>query len=69
MFIPLHVKIDYSLGYGTASIDELVERAAALGYSTLALTDLENLYAVRDKPFSLYFPGLHLVKRHCSGDE
>jgi DNA polymerase III subunit alpha len=45
MFIPLHVKSDYSLGYGTASIDELVERAVALGYRSLALTDLENLYA------------------------
>lgn len=44
MFIPLHVKSDYSLGYGTASIEELVERAATLGYSTLGLTDLENLY-------------------------
>src|SRR6266567_1514009 len=44
MFVPLHLKSDYSLGYGTASIDELVERAAALGYRSLALTDLENLY-------------------------
>lgn len=44
MFSPLHVKSDYSLGYGTASLDELVERAAALGYRSLALTDLENLY-------------------------
>ena len=44
MFVHLHVKSDYSLGYGTASIDELVERAAALGYRSLALTDLENLY-------------------------
>ncbi|HJV65959.1 MAG TPA: PHP domain-containing protein, partial [Geomonas sp.] len=44
MFVPLHVKSDYSLGYGTASLDELVERAAALGYRSLALTDLENLY-------------------------
>jgi DNA polymerase III alpha subunit len=44
MFVPLHVKSDYSLGYGTASIDELVETAAGLGYSTLALTDIENLY-------------------------
>lgn len=44
MFIPLHVKSDYSLGYGTASVDELVDRAAVLGYDTLGLTDLENLY-------------------------
>lgn len=45
MFIPLHLKSDYSLGFGTASVEELVERAAALGYRALALTDLENLYA------------------------
>lgn len=44
MFIPLHVKSDYSLGFGTASIEELVDRAANLGYPVLALTDLENLY-------------------------
>jgi DNA-directed DNA polymerase III PolC len=44
MFTPLHVKSDYSLGYGTAAVDELVAAAAALGYRTLALTDLENLY-------------------------
>ncbi len=44
MFAPLHVKSDYSLGYGTASVEELVEKATAFGYSALALTDLENLY-------------------------
>ncbi len=44
MFIPLHTKSDYSLGYGTASVDELVDRAAELGYPALGLTDLENLY-------------------------
>ncbi|HWI41328.1 MAG TPA: PHP domain-containing protein, partial [Verrucomicrobiae bacterium] len=45
MFIPLHVKSDYSLGYGTSGVEELVAGAAALGYGALALTDLENLYA------------------------
>jgi DNA polymerase III alpha subunit len=44
MFVTLHLKSDYSLGYGTSSVDELVEHAAASGYRTLALTDLENLY-------------------------
>ncbi len=43
-FVPLHVKSDYSLGYGAASIPELVARAAACGFTALALTDLENLY-------------------------
>jgi DNA-directed DNA polymerase III PolC len=40
----LHVKSHYSLGYGTASITQLVERAAQMGLHALALTDLENLY-------------------------
>ena len=44
MLVPLHQKSDYSLAYGTASIEELVEQAAALGYRSLALADLENLY-------------------------
>lgn len=44
MFVPLHTKSHHSLGYGNASVDELVERAAELGYHALVLTDLENLY-------------------------
>jgi len=44
MFVPLHTKSDYSPGYGTATIEELVRRAAAEGYAALALTDIENLY-------------------------
>src|SRR5213080_1812036 len=44
MFVPLHVKSDYSVGYGTASVEELVERAVEYGYTALALTDIENLY-------------------------
>ncbi len=43
MFVPLHVKSDYSFGFGTASVDELVEQAAAVGYTALALTDIETL--------------------------
>ena len=42
MLVPLHVKSDFSLGYGTAGVEELAA-AATLGYQTLALTDLENL--------------------------
>ena len=42
MFVPLHTKSHFSLGYGTASIEELVDRAAALGYPALALTDLDG---------------------------
>ncbi len=44
MLIPLHVKSHYSFGHGTASIERLVERAAMLGLSAMALTDVENLY-------------------------
>ncbi|WP_243372016.1 DNA polymerase III subunit alpha [Geotalea sp. SG265] len=40
----LHAKSHYSLGYGTSSVAELVERAATLGYRAVALTDLDNLY-------------------------
>lgn len=43
MLIPLHVKSDYSFGYGTASPEALVERASALGYPALALTDIDSL--------------------------
>ena len=45
---PLRVRSHGSLLYGTASPETLVERALALGYTTLALTDRDNLYlAVR----------------------
>ncbi|HET8552160.1 MAG TPA: DNA polymerase III subunit alpha [Gammaproteobacteria bacterium] len=43
MIIPLHVKSDYSLGYGTATLAALVERAAELGYPAFALTDIDSL--------------------------
>ena len=43
MIIPLRAKSYYSFGYGSASPEALVQRAAALGYSALALTDIESL--------------------------
>ena len=43
MFVPLHVKSDYSAGYGTTTVDELVRCAAGHGFAALALTDVENL--------------------------
>jgi len=43
MFSLLHTKSDFSIGYGTASVEELVAKAAALGYRALALTDLESM--------------------------
>src|SRR5437870_5959576 len=44
MFAPLHTKSEHSPGYGTASVDELLRRAAEYGYPALALTDVENFY-------------------------
>jgi DNA-directed DNA polymerase III PolC len=47
-FAPLRVRSHGSLLYGLASPEALVERALALGYRALALTDRDNLYlAVR----------------------
>ena len=44
LYVPLHVRSAYSLGWGTASPAALVERAAAYGHDALALTDRNNLY-------------------------
>ena len=44
MFAPLHTKSDYSPGYGTASVEDLLSRARSYGYSAIGLTDVENLY-------------------------
>src|SRR5262245_34720239 len=43
-FVPLRVRSHGSLLYGTASPEALIERALALGYRALALTDRDNLY-------------------------
>ena len=43
-FVPLRVRSHGSLLYGMASPEALVERASALGYGALALTDRDNLY-------------------------
>ena len=43
-FVPLRVRSHGSLLYGTASPEALIERALALGYGALALTDRDNLY-------------------------
>ncbi len=42
--VPLHVHSWYSLLEGTSSPEALLDRAAACGYSALALTDANNLY-------------------------
>ncbi|HET7534987.1 MAG TPA: DNA polymerase III subunit alpha, partial [Candidatus Didemnitutus sp.] len=43
-FIHLHVHTDYSLLDGACRIDRLMDRAAALGMSALALTDHGNMF-------------------------
>ena len=45
-FTHLHVRSNYSLLYGANHVDELVAAAGAMGYRSLALTDINNLYGV-----------------------
>ncbi len=44
--VPLLVRSHYSLGWGLGSPRELCQAARALGYTALALTDIDNLYGV-----------------------
>ncbi len=46
MFSHLSVRSFYSFGYGTASVEALCQRAQALGFHELALTDVNGLYAI-----------------------
>jgi len=43
-YVPLRVRSNYSLLSGASSIDAVLDRAAALGIETLAITDEANLY-------------------------
>jgi error-prone DNA polymerase len=45
-FAHLHVRSGFSYGYGTATPEELVERAAVAGMRSMALTDRDGLYGV-----------------------
>ena len=45
-FVHLHLHSEYSLVDGTVRIDNLVDRAHALGMPAVALTDHNNLFAV-----------------------
>jgi DNA-directed DNA polymerase III PolC len=44
--VPLRVRSHFSLMHGTSAPDTLCRRAAAMGYSRLALTDIDNLYGL-----------------------
>jgi DNA-directed DNA polymerase III PolC len=43
VLVPLRARSRFSLGFGTASVEELTDRAAELGLPSLALTDIETL--------------------------
>lgn len=43
VLIPLHTRSRHSLGFGTASVEELAARAASLGLHSLAVTDIETM--------------------------
>ncbi len=45
-FVHLHVHSEYSLVDGIIRIDELVEHSKSLGYHSVALTDLTNLFGL-----------------------
>src|SRR5215211_4395679 len=45
-FVHLHVRSGFSFGFGVARPEELVEAAANMGMSSLALTDRDGLYGI-----------------------
>jgi len=45
-FVHLHVHSNYSLLYGANHVHEIVIEAKRLGYDTIALTDINNVYGV-----------------------
>jgi DNA polymerase III alpha subunit len=45
-FVHLHVRSGFSFGFGVARPEELVESAARMGMSSLALTDRDGLYGI-----------------------
>ena len=45
-FAHLHVRSGFSFGFGVARPEELVETAARMGMSSLALTDRDGLYGI-----------------------
>ena len=45
-FVHLHVHSEYSLVDGIIRVDELLDRSIGLGYHSVALTDLTNLFGL-----------------------
>ena len=47
-YIELHAHSCWSLREGASTTDELIDRALALGYPAMALTDHDNLYGAME---------------------
>ncbi|MEI6625509.1 MAG: error-prone DNA polymerase [Thermoleophilia bacterium] len=60
-YVELHCHSAYSFLDGVAQPDELVDRAAALGYSALALTDHDNLCAALPFAHAAQAAGLQAI--------
>ena len=45
-YVHLHVHSEYSLIDGIIRVDELVDQSASIGYNSVALTDLTNLFGL-----------------------
>ena len=45
-FVHLHVHSEYSLVDGIIKINDLVDHSVSLGYHSVALTDLTNLFGL-----------------------
>ena len=45
-FVHLHIHSEYSLVDGIIRVDELLDRSIGLGYHSVALTDLTNLFGL-----------------------
>nr|MBN2277170.1 DNA polymerase III subunit alpha [candidate division Zixibacteria bacterium] len=51
----------FSLLYGTASPDQLIETAASLGYRAIAMADTNNLYGAYDLYYNSFELGLQVI--------
>jgi len=60
-YVELHAHSCWSLREGASSTDELVDRAIALGYPALALTDHDNLYGAMEFAKAARERGLHPI--------
>jgi len=47
-YVELHAHSCWSLREGASTTDELIDRALALGYPAMALTDHDNLYGAME---------------------